>query len=511
LKLIFSILITVAGFFLGMSLAGVGGISASTIFKAKAEGPKKLEKYWRESGIGADDVAGLISNDRCASSARYRNACISAVIQNGSFAEKHPDLTEKELMQKFLGGQPITDFESEVTALITKEGMRRQPVVAAGIVNAFLSVYYDPHTYIMPTGFFKDVSSKIERSKFFVGISYERKEGEFFIRKVSKNSDAELAGLKAEDRVLAINGKNLRGMDYEDISAILKDEDSETLEFKVVRKGSPLKISLVRSYRQLSHVQYNLLKAEKNFALITLSKFNKGTCREIAASLKTAEQDHAAGVVLDLRDNPGGFLDEAACIAGLFLGKNKKAYYVEYIDAEKSNEVILTSEDLAYRGPLAVLVNAASASAAESFAGAMQDYKRGVVIGQQTFGKGTFQEPEEWFLNEKISLFKTQGFYLLPSRNSTQVTGVRPDIEMPGTGTVKREGETFFNPVYKKGPKYREMRSQDLVKNFEYTNCAKPPAMNLPDDSVLQKSVEILGCAKETSLSLAQSSETVLN
>ena len=254
-----------------------------------------------------------------------------------------------------------------------------------------------------------------------------------------------------------------------------------------------------------------MITTDRNYALITLSKFNKGTCREVADSLKQAQKQNAAGVVLDLRDNPGGFLDEAACMAGLFLGKNKKAYYVEYIDDLKSNEVMLTSEDQAYGGPFAVLVNAASASAAESFAGAMQDYQRAVIVGQRTFGKGTFQEPEEWFLNEKISLFRTQGFYLLPSRNSTQLLGVRPDVEVAGTSPQKREQNYFFNPIRKKNEKYQAIRKRDLVKNIEYRRCKTSPAWNGADDGSLQKSIELLSCARKKNHSLAQAAGTILN
>lgn len=511
LKLIFSLFVTVLGFLLGMSIAGVGGLSADTIFKAKIENSKKLEKYWRETGLGAAEVAGLISNAKCAQSARYRNACINAVIQNGSFAENQSDLSEKELLEQFLARPASLDFEKEVAGLFAKEKARKRPVLAAGIINAFLSVYHDPHTYIMPTGFFKEVSSKIDRSKFFVGISYERKGGEFFIRKISKNSDADLAGLKTDDRIVSINSRRLNGLEYDDVSNILKDEESATLKFKVVRRNQPLEIPVARSYRNLSHVQFNMIATDRNFALITLSKFNKGICREVADTLKLAQKQKAAGVVLDLRDNPGGFLDEAACLAGLFLGKNKKAYYVEYTDALRSNEVMLTSEEQAYAGPLAVLVNSSSASAAESFAGAMQDYRRAVIVGQRTFGKGTFQEPEEWFLNEKISLFKTQGFYLLPSRNSTQISGVRPDVEVAGAGPRKREQNLFFNPIHKKNEKYQAFRKKDLVGNFEYRGCSTSPAWTGGDDLGLQKSVELLRCAREKNISLAQSAATILN
>ena len=511
LKVIISLVITATGFILGMALAGVSFSAAGTIFKAKTESTKQLEKYWGETGLGPAEVTSLISNEKCASSEKYRNACLNAVIQNGSLGQSQPDLSEKELLAQALAGPVSMNFEKEILQLFAKEKYRKRPVLAAAIINAFLSVYYDPHTYIMPTGFFREVSSKIDRSKFFVGISYERKGSEFYIRKVSKNSDAEIAGLKVDDRIVSINNTLLRGLNYEDVSRMLKDEEASTLNFKLLRKNQVVDTEVTRSFRQLSHVQYNLIKGQRNFALITLSKFSKGTCTEMADSLKLAQKEKVSGVVVDLRDNPGGFLDEAACMAGLFLGRNKKAYYVEFADPDKSNEVMLTSEEQIFSGPLAVIVNASSASAAESFAGVIQDYKRGVIVGQRTFGKGTFQEPEEWPQNKKISLFKTQGFYMLPTRNSTQLAGVTPDLQVDQANARKREKDLFFNPLHAPAKKYQRFAKKELVKNFEYGKCQASKNLMIDQDIFLQKSLQALECAHEIQPALAQSSNSLLN
>ena len=510
MKIWISIVVTTAGFFLGLVLAGVGGLSAETFFKSQIENNKKIENYWVETGLNDTDVFSLISNSKCGSSGKYYQACLNAVLQNRKSGIDQADLSEKTLLQRFLANPAQVDFEKEMSRLFRSEPGSRQAALAARLINSFLSVYADPHTYIMPSRYFKEVSSKIERSRFFVGISYERRGGEFFVRKVSKNSDAELAGLKTKDRIVSINGLKLRGMSYDDVGNLLKDEKAKSLGFQIVRHGKTQQLDVVRSFRYLSHVQYNLLQAQKNFGLITLSKFNKGACREVEGILKKSKKDKVDGIILDLRDNPGGFLDEAACITGLFIGRNKKAYYVEYMDPVKPNEVVLTSELQQYRGPMVVLVNSSSASASESFAGAMQDYRRAVVIGERTFGKGTFQEPEEWLLNAKISLFKTQGFYLLPSRNSTQIVGVKPNIEIAETLPAKREDSFFFNPLHKSTHKYRPLKNSEVTRYHEYSKCGSNSEIQ-NEDIYLEKSLAVLTCANEKGIAVAQSYKENLN
>ena len=135
------------------------------------------------------------------------------------------------------------------------------------------------------------------------------------------------------------------------------------------------------------------------------------------------------------------------------------------------------------------------------------------MIGRRSFGKGTFQEPEAWPTNKKISLFKTQGFYLLPSRNPTQLTGVKPDIEMKATAFEKREENIFFKPITHIDERYPQLKASELVKNDIYKKCIETPAVNsnAVEDLYLQKSRGILNCAIETKIRMAQSGKLNLN
>jgi carboxyl-terminal processing protease len=522
-KVIKSLFVTAVGYFLGMVLAGAGGLSAETLWftNSKTENTKNIETYWSETGISRSDAEKMISNAKCSSSKTYFRACLSAVVQNAlplklklsedtwrvepvADVASFEEMSEAQILSYYLNLKAKPDFEASLRELFHRTDDSREPMLSAQLINSFMSVYMDPHTYILPSDYYYQVGSKIERSKFFVGVSYERKNGNILIKKVIRNSDADFAGLKPYDRLLAINGQKVAELSYPAISSILRDENASEFTFEIERNGNAKKIKLKRSYRKMSNVQYNELDSENKTALITLSKFSKGVCAEVQDLLKKNKPEE---LVLDLRDNPGGQLSEVACLAGVFLGKDKKAYYVEYLDVTAPNEVVLTTEDVAFTGPISVLVNSRSASASETLAGALKDYKRAVIIGRRTFGKGTFQEPEPWVVNPEISLFKTQGRYLLPSRNSTQVVGVKPDVELTQEGDEKREKDVYFRPLPGLTDKYPPLRQSELVKKFDYESCSKNLKLKKEGDLYLNTAIDVMNCTKERSNLLAQATQ----
>ena len=143
---------------------------------------------------------------------------------------------------------------------------------------------------------------------------------------------------------------------------------------------------------------------------------------------------------------------------------------------------------------MTVLINHRSASAAETLSGALQEYKRAALIGRRTFGKGTFQEPEEWILNPKVSLYKTQGYYLLPSRKSTQLLGVTPDIQIPTPKeTERREENLFSNPLKPRLQKYPTLRTAELFEKPMTNDCIANAQAN-PSSEALQKALSLLNC-----------------
>lgn len=528
MEILKSLIVVAMGFLMGLVLAGAGGLSAEAFLSQfkQNENTKKIEVYWQETGLAYSDVEALISNIKCRSSSLYERACLNAVSQypgekdfelilnEGSTKVLSANLlenfnSEKETLSYFTQNHLNVDFDKTIKNIFNHAAEETKAQLASSLINGFLSVYYDPHTYIMPGAYYEQVSSKIERSPYFVGLSYVRKNGEFFIDHISINSDADRAGLKSEDKIISINGKEVANSSYTEFSQILKDQRVRKFIFQIERDKRPLEIVFNRSLRLLSQVQFNTIGVQKEFSLITLAKFSRGACNEVRDYLNTQEFRNTKGIVLDLRDNPGGQLDEAACLAGLFLGTDKKAYYIEYASPSQPNEVVLTSDEQAYKGPMTVLINHRSASAAETLAGALKDYKRATLIGRRTFGKGTFQEPEEWILNPKINLFKTQGYYLLPSRQSTQLVGVTPDIQTaPPKETERREENLFSNPFKPHVEKNPGLRSAELFEKPVNQECLSSAKAGLPAEA-LKMAVGILNCEITGKPQMASSSDDI--
>lgn len=526
MEILKSLIVVAMGFLMGLVLAGAGGLSAEAFLSRlkSNENTKKIEVFWQETGLSYSDVEALISNIKCHSSKLYERACLNAISQYPG--EKDFELilsegstkvlsasvlenfnSEKETLSYFTQNHLNIDFDKTLRVIFNQASDDIKAQLASSLINGFLSVYYDPHTYILPVNYYEQVSSKIDRSPYFVGFSYMRKNGEFIVDHISINSDADRGGLRADDKILSINGQAVKNATYTQFSQMLKDQNVRKFIFQVERDHRIVEISFDRSFRLMSQVQFNVIGAQKEFSLITLSKFSRGVCNEVRDYLGSKSFQSIKGVVLDLRNNPGGQLDEAACLAGLFLGPDKKAYYIEYTSPSQPNEVVLTSDPQAYKGPLAVLVNNRSASASETLAGALQEYKRATLIGRRTFGKGTFQEPEEWLMNPKISLFKTQGYYLLPSRHSTQLVGVTPDIQMQAPKeTERREENLFSNPFKPLVVQYPGLKSHELFETpiaKDCLNSAKPGA----DSETLKTALSLLSCEVASKSQMASTGE----
>ncbi len=211
------------------------------------------------------------------------------------------------------------------------------------------------------------------------------------LTKIFPDSPAEKAGLKAGDLITEVDGKSLVGDDLNAQVARVRGPEGSTATFTIVREGEdqPFKVDITRAKIAIKLVESKLL--DNNVAYVSLSKFDSSTTAE---QLQAAVQDVLAknpkGLIVDLRDNPGGFLDQSVQVADMFL----KDGVVLYERSKNGDEQVFRSDDrgVAQDVPLVVLVNGGSASAAEIVAGAIQDRGRGVLIGETTFGKGSVQQ-----------------------------------------------------------------------------------------------------------------------
>ena len=235
----------VMGFLLGMVLAGVGGISAgiNAAHLEKRLKSDQVQDYWSTTQLSLEVLEKFINNKKCITSDKYFLACVNGVINILEKTDSRLTLSaeiqkaqrktvqfdnfnERENLvgfnQIFNEGLASTfDFSKliEKSIELNKELPLQYSVALA--INGFLSVYKDPHTYILPIAYFNEVTSVSERSPYFVGISFEKKSGQVYVRKIFKNSDADKSGLAIGDRVISLNGKGLESETLADISALL--------------------------------------------------------------------------------------------------------------------------------------------------------------------------------------------------------------------------------------------------------------------------------------------------
>jgi carboxyl-terminal processing protease len=265
------------------------------------------------------------------------------------------------------------------------------------------------------------------------------------ITKIYPDSPAEKAGLQAGDIIIEVDGKSIVGEDINVQVSQVRGPEGSTATFTVVREGEdkPFKVDITRAKIAIKLVEPKIL--DNNVAYVSLSGFDSSTTAE---QLQTAIQDLLAqnptGLILDLRYNPGGYLDQAVDVADLFLPEG----VVLYERTKDGDEQVFRSDDrgIAQDIPLVVLVNGGSASASEIVAGAIQDRGRGVLIGEKTFGKGSVQQVNR--LDDGSQLRVTIARWFTPDNRGIHGEGIEPDI------TVERSDDPKVDPQLDRAVEY---------------------------------------------------------
>lgn len=245
------------------------------------------------------------------------------------------------------------------------------------------------------------------------------------ITKIIPDSPAEKAGLKAGDLIIEVDGKSIVGDDLSVQVAKVRGPEGTTASFTIVREGEdkPFKVDITRAKIEIKLVDAKML--DNNVAYVALSKFDsKTTAQQLQAAIQDLLAKNPRGLIFDLRDNPGGFLDQAEQVADIFL-KDGVVLYERTKDGQEKIDRS-TDEGIAQQVPLVVLVNGGSASASEIVAGAIQDRGRGVLIGETTFGKGAVQAVHD--LSDGSQLRVTFEHWFTPNNHDIHGKGIEPDI-----------------------------------------------------------------------------------
>lgn len=266
-----------------------------------------------------------------------------------------------------------------------------------------------------------------------IGIHIEEKDGYINIKDIIKDSPAEKAGLKKDDLILSIDGKDTKGMSIQEASKLIKGLKGTKVKlgFKRGKNSLPIYTEITRDTITINPVEYKIL--ENNIGYIKLSEFSMDSTNEFNKALTELDKNKVGKIILDLRDNPGGLLNQAIDISRNFITKGPIVHIQEKDTALVSHMSTITKS----KYKLVVLVNENSASASEILAGAVKDTKAGTIIGKKTFGKGIVQSMIPISDGSIIKL--TTAEYLTPNKISIHGKGVEPDIVVHNTANVDEQ------------------------------------------------------------------------
>ena len=325
----------------------------------------------------------------------------------------------------------------------------------------------DPHTNYMPPEIFKDFESETAGEFGGLGIEISIQNGILTIISPIEDTPAWNAGIKPGDKIVAIDGTSTKGFSLVEASALLKGKRGSKTTLSVIRENQekPLDFLITRGSVKIKSIKPTPL--DDGFLYVKITSFIENTSGDLEKALTEFKKKHNGkieGILIDLRRNPGGLLDQAIKVSDLFL---KDGIIVSTIGRDPKNKEVNYASKKALFGdtPIVVIINEFSASASEIVAGALQDNKRAVIVGERSFGKGSVQSVIK--LGDGSGLKLTVARYYTPSGVSIQSEGIKPDIEIDDV-----DAEVFTKAVSKqKG--YREKDISGHLKSEKEKNADK--------------------------------------
>jgi carboxyl-terminal processing protease len=288
----------------------------------------------------------------------------------------------------------------------------------------------DPHSSYLDQEQFKEL--QVGTSGEFGGLGIEVGMEDGFVKVIAPIDDtpAQRAGIEAGDLIIRLDDTPVKGLTLNDAVKIMRGKPGTVLRLTVVREGvdQPLKIDIKRAIIKVKSVKSRML--EDGFGYVRISQFQSKTAESMVDAIEALNKEAGGplkGMVLDLRNNPGGVLNGAVAVSDAFLKKGL-IVYTEGRVSDSKLRFNATPDDILNSAPLVILVNQGSASASEIVSGALQDHHRAIVVGNPTFGKGSVQTILP--LSNGTAVKLTTARYYTPSGRSIQAEGIKPDIEL---------------------------------------------------------------------------------
>lgn len=307
------------------------------------------------------------------------------------------------------------------------EEVKDKDIIYAAIKGMLESL--DPHSSFLTPDMYKEMQTETKGEFGGIGIEITIKDGFPTVITPIEDTPAHRAGLKSGDNIIKIDGKITKNMSLVDVVKMIRGQKGKPVTLTIMREGftTPKDFTIIRDIIVTKSVKFRLL--DEGFGYIRITQFQEKTSRDLDNAIreltKVNKDKPLKGIVMDLRNDPGGLLEQAVEVSDKFL---KEGLIVSIEGRRKEDRMTFHAEKKKndYEGPLVVIVNEGSASASEIVAGALQDHKRAIIVGQKTFGKGSVQTILP--LGDGSAVKLTTAKYFTPKGRSIQAEGITPDI-----------------------------------------------------------------------------------
>ena len=380
-------------------------------------------------------------------------------------------LTTPPAQQQQTQDAPLENFDVYVEALreirqnyVGRDSLTDEQLLYGSIRGMVDSLGDYNHSTFMTAEEYADLANELSGSVAGIGVLIGDDNGAFVVDRVIRDSPADKAGIKAGDRITAVDGTSVSGLDFGSLGEKIRGDVGTRVTVTVIHAGStdPVDLTMTRAEVSMPLVDWGMIPGT-TIADIALYEFSAGAADQVEQAIDEAEALGASGIVLDLRGNPGGYAGEATSVLGLFL-TGGVAYIEEDADGNR-DEIMVSTRRPTTSLPLVVLVDEYTASAAEVVAGCLQDAGRAPIVGMNTVGTGTILLP--FTLSDGSVLLLGVVDWLTPNGNRIFGVGIAPDMEV-----AMAQGVFPLDPFY-----------FDAMTKSQFENAS---------DAQLQKAIEVL-------------------
>ncbi len=435
--------------------------------------PELETEFWKDSGADVKLLKSVINDKDCAGGEKYFDACRAAVLKGAELRDLSGESAITKL--KATAYPQAYGFESALDFILQKQNGQPVEWIIGSMINAQIKTF-DPYAQLNPKLFLRSRINGDNNTYYGTGIEGDANAAGLFVFRIFPDSPAALAGIQVHDRIVSINGESLDTLSKAH-SALprLNGTPGESLKLIVERKGQRTALTLkVAPIVVPENPAAEFIRDRSRYLQVRLRSFHRGTCdflrKRITAS-QALSSEPLAGVILDLRHNRGGLVDESECVVRLFTAQrlivtreHLNLPFPKALDFEPAHwpdDSLRRAAAAPFANlPLVVLMNAKSASASEIAAAALQDYARAWIIGERSYGKGTTQFVNNLEGYPNLTITKTVSRYLRPSGESVHRNGILPNLNVPSTLGAQATERRF-------------VREENLVSSLQLVDQAR--------------------------------------